>query len=137
MRLIDWQLQKLGSPVLDLSYFMYACTDKNIFDNLDFYLRIYHNALTTQLRRLNCNEKYLSYESLKQQWKKFGKYGVLLAFIVIKLMLSDKDEVPDLSENAESNKSLTEAFDFESKYDEQYKARIRDLVSHTHEIGVL
>nr|XP_022920120.1 uncharacterized protein LOC111428703 [Onthophagus taurus] len=138
MRLIDWQLQKVGSPAEDISYFLYACSDKSVFNNLDDWLRVYHNSLMAQLTKLGCASiNHLSFHELKSQYEKYAKYGFLFSCMVIKLMLSDADEVPDLSDINKEGNSIMKSFDFDSKNEDVYISRVVDLAIHAYNFKII
>ncbi|KAK9712055.1 Ecdysteroid kinase-like family [Popillia japonica] len=49
--LIDWQLLRQASPVFDISYFFYTIASEDALNNLDDYLRIYHEELSKRITR--------------------------------------------------------------------------------------
>lgn len=131
--LIDWQIQRIASPVIDLSYFIYCCSSKEVYGNLNQYLKIYHDSLSSQLKSMGCDpDEALPFNVLQAQWKTYGRFGFLMCFFLIKIMLSDSSEAPDLVATAENGKNVMEAFNFTTKYDEEYKRRITDVVLHTY-----
>lgn len=51
--LIDWQLSRYSSPTIDLLYYLFSCTTKEIRDaHYDEFLTIYHESLSTNIRKL-------------------------------------------------------------------------------------
>ncbi|KAJ8977352.1 hypothetical protein NQ317_017767 [Molorchus minor] len=68
MRLIDFQFANVGTPVLDLSYFLYSGATKQELDDLDRYLRLYHISLTETLKRFGCDsENVYPFDALKKR----------------------------------------------------------------------
>lgn len=64
--ILDFQLARCGSPVLDIMFFIYACTDKKLRDNhYKQILRDYYDELTESCRALglDLNSVY--------DWEKF------------------------------------------------------------------
>lgn len=50
--LFDWQTARLASPIIDFVYFICICTTKKLRDaQYDGFLKIYHENLSTHLRR--------------------------------------------------------------------------------------
>lgn len=50
--LLDWQVARLASPIIDLVYFMFLCTTKELRDaHYDNFLNIYHESLSEHIRR--------------------------------------------------------------------------------------
>ncbi|XP_012285036.1 uncharacterized protein LOC105702220 isoform X2 [Orussus abietinus] len=54
--MLDFQLARCASPVLDISFFIYSCTDKNLRDeHFDDLLEVYHAELTKSITLLGSN----------------------------------------------------------------------------------
>lgn len=50
--LIDWQISRYASPVCDIVYYLFCCTDKELRDkHYDSWLKAYHESLTTLLNK--------------------------------------------------------------------------------------
>lgn len=50
-QLIDWQVSRHSSPIIDIVYFMFCCTTKELRDqHYDSFLRIYHESLTNHIQ---------------------------------------------------------------------------------------
>lgn len=50
--LLDWQVSRHSSPIIDIVYFLFICTTKELRDaHYDEFLWIYHNTLSTHIRR--------------------------------------------------------------------------------------
>ena len=51
--LLDFQLARVASPVLDLAFLVYACSDKQLLDDhFDDMLKTYHSTLANGIRAL-------------------------------------------------------------------------------------
>lgn len=51
-RLLDWQMARIGSPVLDIVYYIFCCTTKELRDtHYDEFLKIYHESLSIHIRK--------------------------------------------------------------------------------------
>jgi len=131
--LLDFQISCLISPVQDLSYFFYVSATKEMKDNLDKYLRIYLNAFNDHVRALGGNpENYFTWESLKQEWKKYCKCGYLLACIVFKMILRSKEETADLISSA-SEEAMKQAVLVNNLSDDISASRLKELTRHMYE----
>lgn len=129
MCLIDLQLSRLGSPVLDLSYFLYICGSKEVLNNHERYLDIYHDSLSAHLEKLGSDSKKLYPRSVfREQWKKLSRFGLVCATLLIYVMLSEQDEVVDFTEIAESGMSVADAFDYEIAHLKDYNERLRHII---------
>lgn len=50
--LVDWQVSRHSSPIIDIVYFMFCCTTKELRDDhYDDMLKLYHETLSEQIRR--------------------------------------------------------------------------------------
>lgn len=50
--LLDWQIARYSSPILDIVYYMFICTKKELRDmHYDNFLKTYHESLTIHIRR--------------------------------------------------------------------------------------
>ncbi|KAF2901789.1 hypothetical protein ILUMI_04405 [Ignelater luminosus] len=131
MCLIDFQIARLGSPILDLSYFLYSCGSKEVLNNYEYYMDEYHNSLSTHLRQLGSNpEKLYPYSVFREQWKKFSRFGLIVSVLLVHIMLSEENEVCDFTEIAESGKSVSDAFDYAISNSEVYNDRARHIILH-------
>ncbi|KAJ3649969.1 hypothetical protein Zmor_021682 [Zophobas morio] len=135
MCLLDWQISQTGSPVLDLSYFFYACSAKNVLYKLKDFLTIYHQNLSKTLEEAGVNPNDIpTYEGLEDQWKFYSKHGLFMTLLVMKVILSEVEEAPDLSELAKSGKNLIESISgTESKNMEAINKRLADVIVFMNE----
>lgn len=104
VKLLDFQLCRSGSVVSDLSYLLYSGVTKDIHDNLDHYLKIYHDSFSDTLRSYKLDpSKIFTFEDLKKEWKEHCTYGFLLATLLWGNKLSKSYEKRNLVEMEENN----------------------------------
>ncbi|XP_018568331.1 uncharacterized protein LOC108908699 [Anoplophora glabripennis] len=128
--LLDWQLTKTGSPVYDLAYFFFACGSKDIFYDYKKYLKIYHETVSKNLIELSCDpEKIFPYTLLEHHWKMHAKFGLFMALMVLTVMLSEVEEVKELTDAVENNESIFETFNYDGININEYNKRILDIVT--------
>lgn len=134
MALVDFQLSRLGSPVLDLAYFVYVSAPKPVLDNLNDYLVIYYESLSTNLIQLGSDpSKVYPFGVLQQHWGKYARFALTVGSVIIHAMLSDADEAVDFAEVADSGKDVSASFDYEIKEQAEYERRMRDMFLHFSE----
>lgn len=123
---------------MDLSYCFYVGATKSMMDNIDEYLHVYHQSLSKHLEQLgsNVNELY-PFSVLQDQWKKYAKFGLCMAAIVVHIMLAEADEALDIAEEADSGKSLTDSFEYDIREQAEYNRRMTDVVVHFAEKGFI
>lgn len=67
--------------------------------------------------------KVFPFEELQNQWKKFYIFGLSMMIGIIKLCLSEPDEIIVLSDVAESDKAFEDAFSYTVKNIDEYGRR--------------
>ncbi|EDS41970.1 Juvenile hormone-inducible protein [Culex quinquefasciatus] len=143
IRLLDWQLCRYTSPVYDLMYFICVSTDESM--RAKYYnqlLDIYYQSLGDHLRRLGGDpDKQFPRAALDDQLKRFGRFGLLISFLVLPMICTPNDEMPDVGEKMEkAQKELQAGEEGKSSvifsktelanamYCERMKGLIKDLV---------
>ncbi|XP_057665831.1 uncharacterized protein LOC130899708 [Diorhabda carinulata] len=127
MKMIDFQISNVGSVVHDLSYCLYAGGSKEIFDNFNHYLKIYHESLSDTCLKFSC-PNFISLDELKEEWKNYGRCGFILGIILIDIKLSENVSLDDM---AKMNDEGVQNF---SQDDAQtIKRKLLELVNHMFE----
>lgn len=134
--LIDFQIARYSSPVLDLVYFLFSSTTKELRDaHLEDILRIYHTALSATVNRLGSDaERLFNYATFRQELIKFGKYGVIIAPMLLQVITAHADDIPDLDQIAEDrakgdykeNNTLFQSTKTELNYNKRMSDVLRD-----------
>lgn len=103
IKFIDYQISRYVSPVLDLVYFMFASTDKAFRDeHYDELIKIYHNSFSKFLKRLGEDpEQLFSFEEFDKQLKKYGRFGMPMALMLIPIITTQTKDLPDFDRMAE------------------------------------
>lgn len=103
VRFIDFQLCRVGSVAIDLSFLIYAGTTKEIYGNLDHYLKIYYQSFCDTLRSYNLiPSEIFTFEDLKKEWKDHCKFGFILSQLLWRNKLSKTYERKNLVELEET-----------------------------------
>lgn len=84
-------------------YYIFCNTNKKLRDNhYNEFLQIYHNTLSEFLTRLGSDAKKLfPYSALEDQLKRFGKFGLTMAVMIIPIITADAADTPDIDELAQ------------------------------------
>lgn len=114
IRLLDWQICRYASPVLDLMYFLFTASTKAFRDaHYEDLLQLYHDTLSTFLRRLGSDPEVLFPRSaLDDQLVRFGRFGLLMAAMLLPIITTKSEDIPDLDGMAEK---LENGFDVSSE----------------------
>ncbi|XP_074042165.1 uncharacterized protein [Leptinotarsa decemlineata] len=130
MRFIDFQLSRVASPILDLSYYLYTCADKTVLQYFDILIRAYHDSLSNFLKQFDMNvDDILPLDDLKDKWKTYGRFGLALAPFIIKVELCKSDEVVDIASSVEKG-DLKDALKMGIKDQSEYERRVKDVLEH-------
>lgn len=128
--------------MLDIVYFLFTSTDKRLRDaHFDEILHIYHDALSAAVRRMGSDpERLFSYNDFQGELKKFGRYGVLIAPMLVQVVTADPTDIPDMDALSEkmANTGNHEAQSFISaKTENAYNQRISDVIRDAERYGYL
>lgn len=138
--LVDWQLARYCSPVLDLYYFFATSTDRALrkaeYANL---LTHYHNTLADAIRRLGSDpEKLFSRAAFDKELKRLGNMVFLMGLWMMQMMLADASDIPDIDQLTEDivNSEKIDVFQNQHAAQEQeYDRRINELFEDFVELG--
>lgn len=123
--LFDWQVASLGSPVLDLSYYLLTSTTKELRARYDDLIAVYHNSMSELLTKLGSDPKSLCpFDDLSNQLKQFGVYGVIMAPILLQVIVSDSKNITDMDSVTEGTDNINLA-----TIDDSSKIAFRDRIS--------
>nr|CAD7440376.1 unnamed protein product [Timema bartmani] len=111
-KMIDFQLARFGSPALDLSFFIYACTDQELREaHYEELIKIYHDSLSNFLHEMGLSsEKLFPFKAFKEELAKYSIHGLGLALEAVPLSLLESNEAPNI-ELMEGEEELTAASD--------------------------
>lgn len=142
--MLDWQVVRYASPVLDISYFIYQCTDSALraqhFDNL---IQGYHIALRKQVELLGSDvNQILPFTALLREMKSKAKFALSTALFIIPMLCTPNAELPNMDELVESftkgevNEN-DEMFQMTTNTELIYKQRMSGIVRDMHRKGYL
>ncbi|KAH0820460.1 hypothetical protein GEV33_002331 [Tenebrio molitor] len=127
--ILDWQTSTYSSPIIDLSYFLFACISKEDIEDLDEILRLYHKSLTSHLSRMGADSNLLyPMDTFLQDWKKYSRFGAALSSLVFKVSATESEEVIDFTETNETGGDVSSPFSYDVKDKASYKNRARHVV---------
>lgn len=140
--LLDWQTARMGSPMLDVMYYLFTSTERSLRDqHLDELLRVYHTACCGVITACgSVAEQLFTFEQLQQQMGEFGIQGFAMATLIVGIMVSESENILDMDEyanemdakikNGEDPKGYFLKFDERSKalFGERFGAVIDDAI---------
>ncbi|KAG5671600.1 hypothetical protein PVAND_001793 [Polypedilum vanderplanki] len=122
IRLLDFQILRYATPVCDLMYYIFGCTRKSLRDKYyQEFIDVYYEELSSFIIRLGSDpKKVYPREIFDEQLKKFGKFGLAMAMILLPIFTSDVDDVPDLDDLAEKLQELQSTENGHKEFDEGF-----------------
>ncbi|KAJ9583829.1 hypothetical protein L9F63_021832, partial [Diploptera punctata] len=104
IRLLDFQIARYSSPALDLQYFMCNCPNDEVrFQHRDTLLEEYYSELADYCKSMGLESELISFKQLKEEFEEKNFFGLITACTVLRLMLAEKEDVPDLKNMTEDN----------------------------------
>jgi len=139
--IIDWQVTRYCSPVLDLMYFIFTCTDgETRLQHYENCIQIYHKALSTLLERLGGDvARQFPLSALNNQLKKYGKFGVCMSILITPMLCTKTSDMPDLDtvpEEAYTNIDKNNEM-LNMKNPDKYKTRMSSVIRDAIRLGYL
>lgn len=126
-RMIDFQLARVHSPIFDLAYFFYASAPKRVMDQVDKYLKIYHDSLSDFMRQLGSDpKKVFPFDVFLNEWKKYRKFGLAMALFLFRFSLAEADEAVSVS----TKENFADGFAKEMTNQGEHNRRVTEVVKH-------
>lgn len=127
--IIDWQLSKLGSPGVDLTYFLFTNGSEEILDDYKKYLRLYYDVLCQKLVEFSCDpEEVFPYEELEKQFNKHSLFTLFMCTMVMKILICEPDEAPDFANDIKDASEFSNVMNFNVTNIDEYHRRLRCIV---------
>ncbi|CAG9576269.1 unnamed protein product [Danaus chrysippus] len=128
--LIDYQLIFWGSPVFDLLYFFYMCTDRAFRKKHMTYLKnIYHGTLRNYLNFFKMDvDKIYPKKLFLEDFENHLEVGLLVAFYGLPFCFTREDAVPDFKDNVT---------DMKIKLHDSFFERFEGIVDDYLEWGII
>lgn len=142
IRIIDWQMSRYASPVLDLSYFLSICTDDKLrAEHYNELLEIYYESLCKYLKQLGGDpERQYPREIYEKQWREYGRFGLLMGFMSVPMVCTPTEELPDMEivlSQQDSEKDFVFFYAKSGEAKELYRSRMRALIKDVVKYGYL
>ncbi|XP_071053289.1 uncharacterized protein [Onthophagus taurus] len=137
--LLDWQLARFGSPACDLSYFIFTCTSKQLRDkHYDDMIKLYYYTLCAHVNELGTDpQKYLTFQQLEGEMKKYSVVGLLLTVMVLCIITKDSSEIPEWRSDDINMEEAQEQWTQSGKNSHIYNERVRGVLVDFYEKGYL
>ncbi|XP_022909730.2 uncharacterized protein [Onthophagus taurus] len=137
--LLDWQVARYGSPALDLSYFLFTCTDKEFRDHhYDDMIRLYYYTLCDHLNALGSDpEVLLPFDVLQKELKEFSVVGMYMSIFVLFICTRETEEMAEWRSKDVKSEDVSNKWATKSVNANKYQRRVRDVIVDVFEKGYL
>ncbi|CAH1169800.1 unnamed protein product [Phaedon cochleariae] len=136
IKIIDFQVATRGSPVHDLSYCFYSGASKEVLQNFENLLRIYHDTLSTALKAYGCAvDEIYPMRTLKDEWTKYSKYGLILSTMIWRIRSTAVEDSADLNKLVDND--MTERKRPININKEKFSQALSDMIMHAYENDAL
>lgn len=128
--MIDLQLSRYCSPVLDILYRIFGGTDKDFRDKyFEKLLKAYYASLSGMIRRLGSDpEKLFTFNDLLDELKEAGEFALLVAPMIHQVRLVDSADVANMDNFAVAIEK-GEYVPFVQKFDDNTQIVFDDLMN--------
>ncbi|XP_041971551.1 uncharacterized protein LOC121727656 [Aricia agestis] len=138
-KLIDFQLTRCASPVLDLSFFIYACTDDKLrqahYDNL---LQYYYDSLSTHIRNLGSDaNKVYSKETFLAEIKKYSYFGLAFSFESTPFIVLAPEDAVNMEMEGDEKKNIDDFWQMQPFKTKEGRLREANNVVHCVDRGFI
>lgn len=138
--IVDWQLTRYASPVLDIYYYIATATDKPFRDeHFRNLLNIYHSTLSASIRKLGSDpEKLYSFNRFENDLKKYARFALIIGSVLAQFCIADQNQINDIEEYCERLANGEECYSL-SNFDDnlEYSTHINDLFEDLFSFGYL
>lgn len=106
VKLVDFQMCRYATPVIDIQYFLLSSANADVRNNgFSDLIDEYRETLNATLRKLNCNIQ-LSAEELEEEIRFAEPFGWFILCTVLSIIMADPENPPKVSDNKDVLESL-------------------------------
>ncbi|KAG7211358.1 hypothetical protein KM043_010648 [Ampulex compressa] len=139
--ILDFQLAHVTSPVLDLAFCIYSCTDQALRDkHFDDILKIYHKELSATIALLGSDPEHIyPWNKFLEEVKEMFIYGVVFAMEAIPFSMLGESEVFDLDNLIKGDEAvnIADVWVISNVKTKEGRLRLANIIVHAVERGFL
>ncbi|EFA06293.1 uncharacterized protein LOC663235 [Tribolium castaneum] len=136
--IIDWQIASYGTPISDLSYFLFSCISAKDIERMEDILLVYHQSFSSHLEKFGLiPENLYPRAQFLNDWKNCSKFGFVMAHMATRASYVEKDDIVDLGEALDKGMNLADYFSGQIGNVEGYKKRITYLAKYAYDNNLL
>lgn len=138
-KMIDFQLTRCASPVLDISFFIYACTMKPLRDShYEYLLKYYYELLAKQIRELGSEPETLySWNTFMEEVKNYSFFGLAFSFESIPFIILDPEDAFNMEMKGDKKLNIEEVWPVPPIKTKEGRLREADNIVHAVDNGYI
>lgn len=139
VKLIDFQLTRCASPVLDVSFFIYACTNKSLRDEYyDELLDYYYEVLSTQIRDMGSDpDRVYSKALFMEEIKKYTYFGLAFSFESTPFIVLAPEDAVNMEMEGEEKLNIDDVWQIKPFKTKEGRLREANNVVHSVDRGFI
>ncbi|XP_017753218.1 PREDICTED: uncharacterized protein LOC108545910 [Eufriesea mexicana] len=138
--MLDFQLARCASPILDISTCIYACTDKALWnEKFDTLLESYYAELCNTISLLGSDPKKLyPWDTFMNEVKEQFVFGMIFAMEIIPVSLLDESDTLDLDNISDENGvDIADVWILSHIKSQSGRLRLANIIVHAVQKGFL
>ncbi|XP_026316006.1 uncharacterized protein LOC113227327 [Hyposmocoma kahamanoa] len=111
-KLIDLQLTRCASPVLDITFVIYACTTQDMrLKHYDDLLKYYYEVLARQVKEMGTDpEKVYSLNKFMEEVKKYSYFGLIFSFESTPFIILDPEDAINMEMEGDQKMNIADVW---------------------------
>ncbi|XP_013112262.2 uncharacterized protein LOC106090573 [Stomoxys calcitrans] len=138
IKIIDFQLARCASVVVDISFFIYSCTSQELREkDYDTLLKAYHESACDLIKDLGADpDTVLPWQALMDELKEFARFGCGMGIESLPMSMLEEDEIADLDEIT-ADSVLVDVWNLKPFEQPEKRQRIADMFKHAIDQGYI
>ncbi|KAJ8708561.1 hypothetical protein PYW08_009943 [Mythimna loreyi] len=137
--IIDFQLARCASPVLDLSFMIYACTSQDLREkHYDELLKYYYEVLSMQIRALGTDpDKVYSWDVFMSEIKKYSFFGLAFSFESTPFIVLAPEDAVNMEMEGDKGMNIEDVWQIGPFKTKEGRLREANNVKHCVDMGYI
>ncbi|XP_035454921.2 uncharacterized protein LOC118279355 [Spodoptera frugiperda] len=138
-KIIDFQLARCATPVLDISFVIYACTTEDLREkHYDDLLKYYYEILSTQIRDLGSDpDKVYPWDLFISEVKKYSYFGLAFSFESTPFIILAPEDAVNMEMKGDKQMNIEDVWQVEPFKTKEGRLREANNVKHCVDRGYI
>nr|XP_021198182.2 uncharacterized protein LOC110382040 [Helicoverpa armigera]XP_021198183.2 uncharacterized protein LOC110382040 [Helicoverpa armigera]XP_021198184.2 uncharacterized protein LOC110382040 [Helicoverpa armigera]XP_049706343.1 uncharacterized protein LOC110382040 [Helicoverpa armigera] len=138
-KIIDFQLSRCATPVLDVAFMIYGCTTQDLRDkHYEDLLKYYYEVLSTQIREMGSDpSKVYSWELFMSEIKKYSFFGLAFSFESTPVIVLAPEDAIDMEMEGDECKNIDDIWQVGPFKTKEGRLREANNIKHCVDMGYI